>query len=116
MRHQLLMDARQIAGVVRASEDNYDVALANNARLVAGILETRVKNRLPAKTAREAIERAIEAMSHGAKARQMLLASHAELAQINLRELAVGDDDDCPPLEPKGFAENVIPFGSAVAA
>jgi hypothetical protein len=111
MRRDLIAAARQIAGEVRASENQYDLALANNARLVAGLLEARVKAGLPAKIGGGALEQAIGAISHGAKARQMVLEAHEELARLNLRELAVGDVVECPEkwasLEP-----NVVAFGA----
>lgn len=96
MRHELLASARRIAGELRTSENDCDLALANNARLVATLLDARREAGLPAGTAREAVGRAVEAISYSAKARDMLLDAHRELAQLNLRELAAGDLSECP--------------------
>ncbi|MDP9413600.1 MAG: hypothetical protein M3Q08_05805 [Pseudomonadota bacterium] len=96
MRNHIIAAARQIRGDVRTTENDYDVALANNARLIAALLDARVKAGLPARTGREAVEHAIEAITHAAKARQLMLQAHEELARLNLRELAVGDLTECP--------------------
>ena len=110
MRTEILAAARQIRGTVRTSEDGYDVALANNARLVAALLEARVNAGLPAKTGRDALENALEAITLGAKARERLLETHDQLAKLNLRELAVGDVFECP--EEFGFGGLTV-VGSA---
>ena len=96
MSRQIVSAARQIAGEVRSSEDGFDLALANNARLVASLLDARREAGLPASVGRGALNRALEAISHGAKARESLLDMHQELAELNLRELATGDLSQCP--------------------
>lgn len=96
MRHQIIASARRIAGELRTTEDECDSALANNARLVASIIDARRAAGLPAHTGRVALEKAVEAISHGAKARESLLDAHQELAGLNLRELATGDLSECP--------------------
>lgn len=96
MRHQLIASARRIAGELRTSENDCDAALANNARLVASLLDARRAAGLPARTGREALGRAVEAIAHAAKAREMLLDAHEELAQLDVRELAAGDLSECP--------------------
>jgi hypothetical protein len=35
-------------------------------------------------------------MTHTARARELLLDAHEELAQLNVRELAAGDLSECP--------------------
>lgn len=96
MRRQIFVAARQIAEDVRASENDFDLALAGNARLVARLLDARREAGLPARTGRTALDRALQAIAHGAQARASLLAMHDELADLNVRELAVGDLTECP--------------------
>ena len=96
MSRVILSAARQISGEVRSSEDGFDLALANNARLVASLLDARREAGLPASVGRDALNRALEAISYGAKARESLLDMHRELAGLNLRELATGDLSECP--------------------
>jgi hypothetical protein len=96
MRHELISSARKIASELKATEKDCDTALANNARLVATMLDARVAAGLPARAGREALGKAIEAITHAAKAREMLIDTHHELAQLNIRELAAGDMSECP--------------------
>jgi len=96
MRHPLIASARRIAGELKASETDCDAALATNARLVASLLEARRDAGLPVRTGRAALGRAVEAIAHAAKAREMLLDAHEELAQLDMRELAAGDLSECP--------------------
>ena len=96
MHREIFATARQIAGDVRLSENDLDVVLAGNARLIARLLDARREAGLPARTGRAAVDRAIEAMSHAAEARTSLLEMHEELARLDLRELAVGDLTECP--------------------
>lgn len=103
MRHDILTAARQIAAQVKSSEDEHDLALAANARLFASLLDARRNAGLPAKTGRAALERLSEAISHSVKARELLLDTHAELAQLDLRELAVGDVFPCPQVGSLGL-------------
>ena len=109
MSRQILNAARHISGAVRSSEDGFDLALANNARLVASLLDARREAGLPASVGRGALNRALEAISYGAKARESLLDMHRELAGLNLRELATGDLVECPE---EGFSSarlSVVP-------
>lgn len=109
MSRPIVSAARQISGEVRSSEDGFDLALANNARLVASLLDARREAGLPASVGRSALNRALEAISHGAKAREALLDMHQELSRLNLRELATGDLLECPE---EGFASaklSVVP-------
>jgi hypothetical protein len=110
MPNEVIAAARRIAGDIRASENQYDLALANNARLVAGLLETRVKLGMPAKLGGPVLDSALEAISHAAKARQALLDTHEQLARFNLRELGFGDSVPCPEDWTSGSL-NVVPFG-----
>ena len=96
MRHEIFAAARQIAGDVRLSENDLDVALAGNARLVATLLDARREAGLPARTGQAAVDRALQAIRHTAEARSSLLEMHAELARLDLREMAVGDLTECP--------------------
>lgn len=96
MRHDLITSARRIAGELKTSENDCDAALANHARLVATMLDARRAGGLPARTGREALGRLVDAVAHAAKAREMLLDAHHELAQLNIRELAAGDLSECP--------------------
>jgi hypothetical protein len=96
MRREIFATARQIAGDVRTSENDFDVAIAGNARLIARLLDARRESGLPARTGRAAVDRALQAMSHAAEARTSLLEMHAELARLDVRELAVGDLVECP--------------------
>ena len=95
---RLIAAAREIRNDVRSSEDSFDVALANSARLVAKLLDARLETGVPARIGRSALNRALEAVSYGARARETLLDMHEELAQLNLRELAAGDVLECPDL------------------
>jgi hypothetical protein len=99
MSRDILRGAREISSEVRSSEDGFDLALASNARLVARLLDVRREAGLPARTGRSALNRALEAMNHGAKARETLLDMHEELASINIRELATGDLLECPDVK-----------------
>lgn len=96
MRHELLASARRISCDLKASENDCDAALANNARLVASLLDARRASGVPARIGRTAVGRAVEAMNHTVKARELLLDAHEELAQLNVRELAAGDLSECP--------------------
>jgi hypothetical protein len=96
MRQELIASARKIAGELKTSENDSDAALATNARLVATMLDARVAAGLPARIGREALGRAVDAIAHAAKAREMLLDAHQELAQLDIRELAAGDLSECP--------------------
>ena len=96
---RLIAVAREIRDDVRSSEDGFDLALASSAKLVAKLLDARREAGVPARIGRSAVNRALEAVAYGAKARETLLDMHEELAQLNLRELATGDLSDCPPLE-----------------
>lgn len=96
MANPLIASARRIAGELKASENDCDAALATNARLVASLLEARRDAGLPARTGRAALGRVVEAIAHAAKAREMLLDAHEELAQLDVRELAAGDLSECP--------------------
>lgn len=96
MANPLIASARRIAGELKASENGCDSALAGNARLVASLLDARRDAGLPARTGRKILGRAVEAIAHAAKAREMLLDAHDELAQLDLRELAAGDLSECP--------------------
>ena len=96
MRREIIASARQLAGELRTSENDYDLALANSARLVANMLDARRTAGLPARTGREAVERGFQALNYGAKAREELLGMHEELARLDMRELATGDLSECP--------------------
>ena len=96
MRHEILPAARQIRSDIRSSEDGFDLALANNARLVASLLDARRETGVPAQVGRAALNHALEAISLAAKARESLLQAHEQLASLNLRELAAGDLSECP--------------------
>ena len=96
MRREIFNDVRAIAEEVHANEDQCDIALAGLTRLTANILETRVKHGLPAATAREALQRALEVVNHSARAREAMLDLHSDLAQLNFRELGIGDIAPCP--------------------
>lgn len=96
MRQELIASARKIAGDLKTSENDSDTALATNARLVAALLDARIAAGLPARTGREALGRAVDAIAHAAKAREMLLDAHQELAELDIRELAAGDLSECP--------------------
>jgi hypothetical protein len=93
---RLIAAAREIRDDVRSSEDDFDLALASSAKLVARLLDARREAGLPARTGRSAVNRALEAIAYGAKARETLLQMHDELSQLNLKELATGDLSDCP--------------------
>jgi hypothetical protein len=97
MRHELLNSARRIAGELRTSEDEYDVAMATNARLVASLLDARREAGLPAATGSDALDHALQAIACAAEARGKLIAAHDALAKLDLRELATGDLSECPP-------------------
>jgi hypothetical protein len=96
MRQEIIATARRIAGEIKVSENECDTALATNARLVASLLDARRTAGLPGHTGRRALGHAVEAIAHAAKAREMLLEAHAELSQLELRELAAGDLSECP--------------------
>lgn len=96
MRREVIASARQLSSDLRNSENDYDLALASNARFLASLLDARRNAGLPAATGREAVECGFEALTHGAKARQMLVGMHEELAKLDLRELATGDLSECP--------------------
>jgi hypothetical protein len=96
VRHQIIASARRIAGELKTTENDCDTALANNARLVATLLDARRAAGLPALTGREAFGKAVEAIGHAARARDLLIDAHRELAALNLRELATGDLSECP--------------------
>lgn len=104
MRHQIIASARQIAGELKASENDCDTALAAKARLVATMLDARRDAGLPAQTCRKVLESVVEAVTFATRARGALLDAHGELAQLNLRELATGDLSECPEDWRKSFS------------
>lgn len=106
MSANFMTTARELASEVRASEQDLDRVLARKAHLVARLLESRCDHGIPALKARVAVEKAFEALAHGAQARGSLLDMHADLASLNVRELAVGDLSECP--EPWGKAELTV--------
>ena len=108
MRHQVIASARRIAGELQTTENDCDTAIANNARLVATMVDARLTAGLPAATARGAFGKALEAISYSAKARELLIDAHQELAQLNVRELATGDLSQCPEdwIAPLGLVAN----------
>lgn len=98
MSRSIIVSARQIASELKFAENDCDAALARNARLVAAMLDARVAAGLPARTGHKAVGRAVEAISCTAKARECLIDAHAELARLDMRELATGDLSECPDL------------------
>jgi hypothetical protein len=115
MSREILPAARQIRGEVRSLEDGFDLALASNARLVASLLDARRETGVPVHVGRAALNHALEAISHGAKARESLLQAHGELASLSLRELATGDLSECPDEWVKGQL-SVVPAASGCEA
>ena len=97
MSKEIIAAARQLRDEIRSQEDNIDATLAGQARLVSALLEARRSANVSARTGESALERAFEAIEHGRELRKSVLAMHKELAQMNLRELAVGDVFECPP-------------------
>ena len=97
MSKAIIAAARQLRDEIRSQEDTIDAALAGQARLVSALLEARRAANVSARTGENALERAFEAIEHGRELRKSVLAMHKELAQLNVRELAVGDVFECPP-------------------
>lgn len=102
MSNVVISTARNLAAEIRAQEDNLDATLAGQARLVGALLDARRSAKVPASVGNVALDRAFEAITHGRELRKSMLAIHAELAQMDLREIAVGDVSDCPKLDLNG--------------
>ena len=102
MSRTIIAAAREIRAEIRSQEDNIDATLAGQARLVGALLDARRAANVPARVGADVLDRAFEAIDHGRKLRESMLAMHKELAQMNLRELAAGDVSECPPDESFG--------------
>lgn len=96
MSKSVIGAARTLAREVRAQEETLDEALAGQARLIGALLDARRTAGVSARFGTSAIDRAFDAIAHGRELRNAMLAVHQELAQINVRELAVGDVAECP--------------------
>lgn len=99
MSKPIIAAARELAHEVRTQEDNLDIALAGQARLIGALLDARRSAGISARAGSSALDRAFDAINHGRELRNSMIAMHAELASMNLREMAVGDVEDCPPVE-----------------
>lgn len=99
MSKPIIAAARDLVHEVRTQEDNLDIALAGQARLIGALLDARRSAGVSARVGSGALDRAFDAINHGRELRNSMMAMHAELAGMNLRELAVGDVEDCPPVE-----------------
>lgn len=113
MSKPIIAAARELAKEVREQEDSLDAALAGQARLIGALLDARRSAGISARIGTTAIERAFDAVAQGRELRASMLAVHAELARMNLRELAVGDEAPCPD-EPIGLT--VVPTVAVRAA
>ena len=96
MSHTIIAAARQLQAEIRRQEDNLDLTIAGQARLLGALLDARRTANVPARVGTAALDKAFEAIGHGRMLRESMLAMHQELAALNLRELAVGDVSDCP--------------------
>ena len=96
MSREIIAKARQIRAEIRSQEDTLDAALAGQARLLGTLLEVRRAANVPARTGAVALDRAFDAITQGRAMRENMLAIHKELAQLDLRELAIGDVSECP--------------------
>lgn len=98
MSKPIIATARQVAAELRTQENAIDAAIAGQARLIGTLLDARLGAGVPATFGSEALERAFEAIDHGRALRGAVLSMHRELAQVNIREVAVGDVSECPEL------------------
>lgn len=96
MSNSVIGAARTLAREVRTQEETLDLALAGQARLIGALLDARRTAGVSARFGTDAIDRAFDAIVHGRELRNAMLAVHAELAQMNVRELAIGDVSQCP--------------------
>jgi hypothetical protein len=112
MSKPIIAVARELAREVRTQEDNLDIALAGQARLLGALLDARRNAGISARFGSTALDRAFDAVAQTREVRNSMLAMHQELAQMNLRELATGDEADCP--EPAGLS--VVPTIAVHAA
>lgn len=113
MSKPIIAVARELAREVRTQEDNLDIALAGQARLLGALLDARRSAGISARIGSTAVDRAFDAVALTREVRNSMLAVHQELAQMNLRELAMGDEGECPK-EPEGLS--VVPTVAVRAA
>lgn len=106
MRRDIFPVARHVANEIQQAEVQHDRDMAQSARLIATILDARCDAGVPASTGQTAIAKVFEALSLKQAARDSLIAAHADLAGLNLRELSVGDVFETPDW-PKGQLELV---------
>ncbi len=114
MSKPIIAAARDLAREVRAQEDTLDIALAGQARLIGTLLDARRSAGISARFGNGALDRAFDAMGHGRELRNSMLDVHAELARMNLRELAIGDVEECP-VEPAGANLTLVTAEAAAA-
>lgn len=103
MSKSIIAAARELKAEVRAQEDQLDIALAGQARLISSLLDARRAAGVSARFGGGILDRAFDAINHGRELRSSMLAMHSELARMNLREIAVGDVEECPD-------EKIMPF------
>ena len=103
MRKQMIENAAyEVATQVRAVEDSIEAALAEIAELQMRVVRARPVTRVPF----TAVDRVFEELSNATRslvsARARIGSCHVALAEAKqfvpgLREVAWGDDGDCPP-------------------
>lgn len=99
MRRDIGAAALQIRNDVHMAEAAFDRTVADNARLVATMLDAKLATGAATTTGDAAVDAVFEAIEHVRTGRRRLLEAHERLADIG-RERAVGDVAESP--EPWG--------------
>lgn len=113
MRKQIRTTAATaIAGQLVQAEAQIDEAAGGIATLMATMLAARLSANIPASIGHGALSKVGEAASLMLQVRGHLVEAHQELkiakSQIGLRELAFGDETECPPAKASDSGSNVV--------
>lgn len=115
MRKERLKLVADVTPLFRTAEASTDLAAADAAMCLAGMLRGRVEANLPIGIGAEMIGKMKDALVTVINAREIMLAAH-ELTPATVRhmgiERAFGDGSPCPPTDPK-MDDNVISITAA---
>jgi hypothetical protein len=77
--------AKRVAAKVRSAEHSIDAALIETSELIADMLKARLEVSVAANVGDAAIAKMTAAMTALTEARTLMVAGHAELAEVQLR-------------------------------
>lgn len=101
MLNQRLEAARAVATELLPAEKDVDAAIVRNAKLAIAVVEGRRRLKLPLATGHEGLEFVTQATLRLVEARSLLAQAHTAFrstqAEIGLRAVSFGDEQECPP-------------------